>query len=156
MKPSYNVLRMYYPHRSRYPRGMLLELLGWDDLLNNDAYADTCAMRMSYALARAGVHLAGARMLGRGQSVKGVPIEPGQGKLSQILLRMWGAPEKYRSEAAARAGIGRRTGVVSFFRIHPNVNQGHIDLIEPGGNGFAECAMSCYFGSREVWFWSLK
>jgi hypothetical protein len=45
---------------------------------------------------------------------------------------------------------------VSFFRIHENVNQGHIDLIEPRPNGFSECAMSCYFSSQEIWFWPLK
>lgn len=155
MKPAFAILRHNYPNRAIYPRGKLLELLGWDDLLNNEAFVDTCAMRMSYALARSGVHLSGARMYGKGQ-VKGWQIEPGQGKLSQILRRMWGEPEKYRSEREARDGIGRRTGVVSFFRIHPNVDQGHIDLIEPGWNGFAECAMSCYFGAREVWFWPLK
>jgi len=156
MKPLYMVLRSNYPDRNAYPRGKLLEAMGWDDLLNNQAYTDTCAMRMSYALARSGVHLLGARMTGKGKMVARLPIEPGQGDLSRILSRMWGVPEKYHSETEARAGIGKRRGVVSFFRIHPNVNQGHIDLVEPGWNGFAECAMSCYFGAREVWFWPLK
>lgn len=156
MKPSYNMLWASYPDRTMYPRGLLLDMLGWNDVLNNDAFADTCAMRMSYALARSGVHLMGARMTGKGKHVQGWPIEPGQGDLSRILLHLWGAPEKYKGEKEARAGIGKRKGVVSFFRIHPNVNQGHIDLIEPGKSGYSECAMSCYFGAREVWFWPLK
>lgn len=156
MKPTFNAMRANYPYRERYPRGLLLERLGWDDLLENEAYTDTCAMRMSYALARSGVRLSGARMRGKGKEVRGLPIEPGQAKLSALLRRTWGEPEKYRGESAARAGIGKRSGVVSFFRIHPNVNQGHIDLIEPRSNGFSECAMQCYFDAREVWFWPLK
>jgi hypothetical protein len=156
MKPTYSMMRINYPYRELYHRGMLLALLGWDDLLENESYKDTCAMRMSYALARSGVRLVGARMKGKGKTVNGLPIEPGQAKLSQILLRMWGKPEKYRGETAARAGIGKRAGVVSFFRIHPNVDQGHIDLVEPRANGFAECAVQCYFEAREVWFWPLR
>jgi hypothetical protein len=156
--PLYSVVRHHYPTRAQYLRGQLLELLGWDDLLNNSAFEDTCAMRMSYGLTAAGVRLTGARMSGKAGLVKGLPIEPGQADLSRILRRLWGEPEIYRGEDAARADIGKRSGVVSFFRIHPESsgNQGHIDLVEPRANGFAECAMQCYFGAREVWFWPLK
>ena len=154
--PLYTVVLSNYPTRDQYLRGQLLELLGWDDLLNNSAFEDTCAMRMSYALARSGVTLAGARMTGRGKTVSGQPIEPGQRDLSNILRRLWGEPEKYRSEEVARAGIGKRAGVISFFRIHSGVNQGHIDLVEPRSNGFSECSMQCYFKAKEIWFWPLQ
>ena len=64
MRPLYAVLRHYYPTRDQYPRSRLLDLLGWNDLLDNHAFDDTCAMRMSAALALSGVELAGARMKG--------------------------------------------------------------------------------------------
>jgi hypothetical protein len=157
-RPLYSVVRHHYPTRAQYLRGQLLDLLGWNDLLNNPAFEDTCAMRMSYGLAAAGVTLTGARMRGKAGLVKGLPIEPGQADLSRVLRRIWGDTEVYRGEAAARAGIGKRSGVVSFFRIHPESSsaQGHIDLVEPRANGFQECTVQCYFGAREVWFWPLK
>jgi hypothetical protein len=83
-------------------------------------------------------------------------IDPGQQKRSRILVSLWGRPEKCNGEAAARAGIGNRVGVISFFQIHEGVNQGHIDLVEPRANGFSECASQCYFSSREIWFWPLQ
>jgi hypothetical protein len=145
------VLNVYPRHIERAP---LFADLGWSDLTNNPAYWDTCAIRMSYALLKAGVALPGARMKSKGSSVKGY-IEPGQVKLSSILKKIWGAPEVYGDKAAAKAGIGKRTGVVSFFRIEGG-HGGHIDLIWPGPYGFQQCARSCYFTAITVWFWPLR
>ncbi|WP_145648449.1 T6SS effector amidase Tae4 family protein [Pseudoduganella lurida] len=158
-RPAYAVVRSNFPTRARYPRERLLtEVLGWEDLLENHSFVDTCAMRVSTALALSGVKLIGSRMKGKGGAARDRMIEPGQAKLSHILRRIWGAPERYRSEAAARDGIGKRSGVISFFRIHPEatVSQGHIDLVEPRSNGFSECATQCFFGAAEIWFWPLK
>ena len=158
-KPPYAVVRRHYPTRDRYPHQKLLtDVMGWDDLLDNHSFDDTCAMRMSAALALSGVRLIGARMKGNGGLAKGKLIEPGQAKLSHILQRMWGKPATYQSESEAREGIGKRSGVVSFFSIHPGSAsaQGHIDLVEPRTNGFSECAMQCFFKAREIWFWPLN
>ena len=154
-KPPYAVVRRCYPTRDRFPRQKLLtDVLGWDDLLDNHSFDDTCAMRMSAALALSGVKLIGARMKGNGGTAKGKLIEPGQGRLSHIRRRMWGKPVTYRSELEAREGIGQRSGVVSFFRIHPGSAsaQGHIDLVEPRTNGFSECATQCCFKAQESGF----
>lgn len=126
------VLKAYPRHTERAP---LFADIGWSDLTNNPAYWDTCAVRMSYALLNAGVTLPGARMKAKGGAIKGKAIEPGQAKLSNILKRIWGAPEVYADTTAAKAGIGKRNGVVSFFRIEGG-NGGHIDLIWPGTYGF--------------------
>ncbi|GGC11436.1 T6SS effector amidase Tae4 family protein [Pseudoduganella buxea] len=158
-RPAYAVVRSNFPTRARYPREKLLtEVLGWDDLLDNRAFEDTCAMRLSAALALSGVRLVGSRMRGTGGLTRDRKIEPGQAKLSHILRHLWGKPETYRSETAARAGIGKRSGVISFFRIHPEATtaQGHIDLVEPRSNGFSECASQCFFGAAEIWFWPLN
>lgn len=153
MKPYFQALRSVYPRKDS--REALFADIGWSDLTNNDAYWDTCAIRMSTALLRAGVVLPGARMQAKAGTIKDQWIEPGQARLSQILKRAWGAPEVYSDEKAARAGIGRRNGVISFFRIEGG-SHGHIDLIAMGEHGFLDCARACYFSARTVWFWPLR
>jgi hypothetical protein len=157
MKPAFTVLQRRYPKSQK--RDVLFHEIGWDDLTNNPAYIDTCAIRMSIGLLGAGVTLPGARMLAKAGELKGRRIEPGQANLSGILTRLWGKPEKYKDEKAAKAGIGSRSGVVSFFRIKQlgiPTSAGHIDLTLPGLNGFQECARSCFFDAAEVWFWPLR
>jgi hypothetical protein len=153
MKPAYHVLRENYPRKDS--RELLFADIGWSDLTNNPAYWDTCAIRMSTALLRTGVMLPGARMQAHAGTLKGQWIEPGQARLSGILKQIWGKPEIYQNEAAARSGIGRRNGVVSFFRIEGG-DGGHVDLIAMGEHGFLDCARACYFSARAVWFWPLK
>jgi hypothetical protein len=153
MKPDYQVLRQHYPRKDS--REALFADIGWNDLVGNPAYWDTCAIRMSTGLLRAGVTLPGARMLAKAGTVKGQWIEPGQARLSDILKRLWGQPEVYKSEQAARAGIGQRHGVVSFFKIEGS-NGGHIDLIGMSDHGFLDCARSCFFSALTIWFWPLE
>lgn len=154
MKPNFQRLLECFPRTQT--REILLTDLGWTDLIPNKAYLDTCAIRMSYGLLGAGVHLPGARMKAHAGSLKGKYIEPGQAKLSSILKRIWGKPEVYLGEAAARAGIGKRTGVVSFYRISGG-DGGHIDLIWTApGSLFQDCARNCFFSAVTVWFWPLK
>lgn len=156
MKPTFNALMEAYPRTASHDE--LFAEIGWGDLTSNPAYGDTCAIRVSYGLLRAGVTLPGARMKVNSGPSKGKYIEPGQGKLSNILQRLWGKPEVYKGEAAARTGIGKRQGVVSFFRIHGGgpADGGHIDLIWNGPYGFHSCARSCYFSALTVWFWPLR
>ena len=154
MKPDFQRLMHSYPRTVM--RENLFAELGWSDLIPNKAFLDTCAIRMSCGLLGAGVNLPGARMKAHAGPRKGEWIEPGQAKLSTILKRIWGDPEVYGSEAAARAGIGKRTGVVSFYRISGG-DGGHIDLIWTApGSSFQDCARSCYFSAITVWFWPLK
>lgn len=152
MKPAYQVLRQFYPRTDS--REALFADIGWDDLVKDPAYWDTCAIRMSTGLLRAGVMLPGARMQAKAGTIKGKWIEPGQAKLSAILERLWGRPKMYKNELLARAGIGRRNGVVSFFKIERS-HQGHIDLIAMGEHGFLDCARSCFFSAVTIWFWTL-
>jgi len=81
--PSYELLRQLYPRKDT--REVLFSDIGWSDLTNNKAYWDTCAIRMSIGLLRAGVQLPGARMQAKAGTIKGQWIEPGQAKLSAIL-----------------------------------------------------------------------
>lgn len=156
MKPPFHVLRRHYPQVGK--REALYEQIGWVDVVNHPAFLDTCAIRMSMGLLGAGVRLPGARMKAKAGPLKGKAIEPGQGKLSTILTRVWGKPEVFKNQPSAHAGIGTRSGVVSFFRIHGGgpADGGHIDLVWPAGGGFFECARSCYFSAGEIWFWELS
>ena len=155
MRPSFELLRLNFPKSERQEQ--LFKEIGWTSLLNNDAYKDTCAIRMSVALLRSGVQLPTARMKITGGALRGKRIEPGQGKLSFILRRLWGEPEKFSGEQAAMAAIGNRSGVVSFFRIHGGrTDGGHIDLVQGAPSGFPSCARSCYFHAASIWFWPLE
>lgn len=134
-------------------REMLYDEMGWPDLKNHPAFKDTCAIRMSIALNGAGFPVPGWLQIKSG-SLTGKRVEPSQAKLSRWLKEKWGQPEVFKTEDEARGRIGNRTGVVSFWGIEGGA-QGHIDLVEPAGNGFHTCAMECYFKSREIWFWHL-
>jgi hypothetical protein len=153
MMPPFEMLRGGYPKTET--REALFTELGWSDITSNVSYKDTCAIRMSVGLLRAGLSIPGASMRVNAGLLKGKRIEPRQRRLSDTLKHLWGQPEVYDSEKTARAGIGNRSGVISFFRIGGGPG-GHIDLIRPGPNGFAECARSCFFGCWEIWFWPLK
>lgn len=158
MKPAFVLVKQNFPRRDVMPRVPLLTSIGWTDVLNNPAFNDTCAVRMSIALISSGVSLPGARMKINAGALKGKWIEPGQGKLPFLLKRLWGKPEVFKSEDAARDGIGKRSGVASFFRIHGGgpADGGHIDLVWPTLTRFSDCASSCFFEAPEIWFWSLK
>jgi Type VI secretion system (T6SS), amidase effector protein 4 len=153
MKPLFAVLNNHYPRSQE--REVLYTGLGWPDLIAHPGYRDTCAIRMSVGLAAAGVPLHDGTMRAKAGPLKDKRIVHRHRDLSNLLKRMWGTPEIYKGEQAARDGIGKRRGVVSFFRIEGG-DGGHIDLIWPGVNGFAVCARSCFFSAREIWFWPLK
>lgn len=156
MKPSFTTLMQHYPASEL--REVLYKQIGWSDVIDHPGFKDTCAIRMSIALAYAGVPIRGMGMTIRAGELKGRAIEARQSKLSQELKRLWGAPEVYKDEEAANAGIGSRCGVVSFFRIRLEgepTSSGHIDLVYPDANGFQRCARSCFFDAAEVWYWPL-
>jgi hypothetical protein len=156
MKPAFIAIQSGYPSTLEVPRAALFQEIGWSDLVNNFNYTNTCAIRVSVALLKAGVAFPGRMRINTGR-FKGRRIEPGQGRLSLVLARLWGAPEKYQGGAAAEKAIGGRKGVVSFWRLHPNLGdtQGHIDIVS-GHVGELKCGNACYWGSSEVWFWPLK
>lgn len=155
MKPAFRTLWAKYP--ATESREVLYRGIGWADVIDHPAFHDTCAIRMSLALAGAGVNVKGNMKVHAGP-LKGKSIQTGQGRLSNTLDDLWGKPEVYRGEEAARAGIGKRAGVISFFRILGGTlpSGGHIDLVYPGSNGFSMCARSCFFTAAEIWFWPLQ
>lgn len=162
MKPRFERLLAAYSSPKDLPMPALYQEIGWDDLINNGNYANTCAIRVNLALIKSGCRVGGGRMMIKKGPHKGTLIEPGQGKLSQLLARdkQFGQPQKFKGGALAEKGIGHRTGIISFFHLHAaewgRDNQGHIDLVSPYTGGTLGCAGSCYWGSSEVWFWEVR
>lgn len=156
MKPSFARLRGNFSPAPAMLRAALFREIGWEDLTDNKAYWNTCAIRMSLALIKKGMTIPGRMPIKKGP-YKGKLIEPGQAKLSAILARpdYLGKPEKFRT-ADAESGIGARSGIVSFFDIDSStsVRQGHIDLVRSESN-FRRCSSSCFWLSNNVWFWEL-
>ncbi|MGF6274458.1 hypothetical protein ABIB38_002840 [Massilia sp. UYP11] len=69
MRPPLLSVMMHYPRRTT--REHLYADIGWNDLIDNKAYNDTCAIRMSYGLLMAGVSLPGARMKAKAGAPQG-------------------------------------------------------------------------------------
>jgi hypothetical protein len=156
MRPHFQTLKKHYPRREDVTRPDLFKSIGWQDLINDANYANTCAIRMSLALLRCGVNVPGRMRINDGP-FKGKLIEPGQAKLSAILSRtaFLGAPERYDRSHAARS-IGGRSGIVSFFRLTRDYTGGHIDIVSPSTGGIQTCGSDCYWTSREIWFWPIS
>lgn len=157
MKPAFIALREYYPSVAAVDQAALFGEIGWEDLIGKDNFANTCAIRVSLALIKAGIQVKG-RMAIRKGPFKGALIEPGQARLAHMLSSpsMFGAPEKFVREAAI-PGIGQRQGLVAFFRIRGYLGGagGHIDILLPS-IGVKVCGSECYWDCGEVWFWELR
>lgn len=158
MRPQFHALERNYPRKDSIERAQLFQEIGWEDLIDNTAYHNTCAIRMSLALIKTGIHVPGRIAIKKGP-FKGKRIEPGQGSLSKMLATMslFGEPEKFDKKSVS-TGIGIRRGVISFFRIPSYLDGqgGHIDIIMPSTGGFMACASGCYFTAKEYWFWELR
>jgi hypothetical protein len=157
MRPLFLPLERHYPRVDTVGKAELFEEIGWDDLIKNSGYDNTCAIRMSVALIKVGVPIRG-RMAIKNGPFAGQKIEPGQANLSNMLSQkaLFGAPEKFDKQSV-QAGIENRRGVMSFFRIpgYLGGRGGHIDIISPGAGGGMACGSGCYFNADEFWFWAL-
>lgn len=158
MRPMYAALISGYPSRATVPPAALFAEIGWDHPQQLERDADTCALRVSLALARAGARIPGRVNVSRGP-FKGQRIEPLQTRLSLLLTHpsLLGRPEVYHGGALAEAGIGLRRGIVSYWcRDGAAPPQGHIDIVGPDAAETLGCGVLCYRQASEIWFWPLK
>ncbi|BEN11805.1 hypothetical protein SMETP3_22930 [Serratia marcescens] len=163
MKPLYRQLKSsHYSSDYSSPGYLAAEAvyaeIGYelDTLLKqNPGYANTCAVRMSLALLKAGISFKGRLPIKKG-AYKGKAIEPGAKLLADQLHRSssFGKANIFFNAPDAEKGIGNKKGVVFFNKI-TNYDGGHIDLIEPE-NSLLTCHSHCYFNCKEVWFWELS
>jgi Type VI secretion system (T6SS), amidase effector protein 4 len=153
----YAVLAANFPRKKDVSGSALYESIGYPEYAHHAMWENTCAIRMSLALLGAGIAISPGRISIKVGKYKGRFIEPGQARLSAFLVRTIGQPEKYKGGTAARAGIGQRRGVISFYKLWGGTDsQGHIDLIAADEWGQILCSDDCYWSSVEVWFWPLK
>lgn len=85
-------------------------------------------------------------------------IETGQRNLSNLLAQKTrlGDPEKFAGPSAVDM-IGKRSGIVSFWKLIPGVYEhGHIDIVSDPTGRLRACGSDCYWTSKEVWFWPIK
>lgn len=157
MKPQFSILEKNYSSNRRVSKAELFEEIGWDDLISNAEYDNTCAIRVSLALIKSGVEVRGRMKINKGTH-KGKLIEPGQARLSNLLATnfYFGTPEKYKT-ADAESSIRLRSGVIAFWRIPGYLGGagGHIDIVAPERGGVRGCGSQCFWNSSEVWFWPL-
>ena len=157
-RPSFAAVRAAYPKHST-SRVQLFQELGFDALIPNVRYENTCAIRMSYALTKAGMPLLrGGLKINKGPFA-GNRIEPSMRTLADQLAELWGPPQKFASNTEAMEALTLQQGVVAYFfgEFLPLVGaQGHIDLLLPRWPGHEECVGSCSTGrDHKVWFWAL-
>lgn len=127
-RPAYAVLAAHYPRKPRMPTDGGIDAPTLYRNIGHPEYADNVLMQNTCAV-----------------------------RVSLALLGAGIHPEVYLSGSDATRRIGQRRGIISFFGLHgAGDNQGHIDLVEPAMGGGLQCAGSCYFTAREVWFWPLQ
>lgn len=153
-RPLFHEFLRHYPSTWDMGREDLFKSIGWEDLLDNAAYINTCAIRLSIGLLGAKVPLKGRMRVNKGKFA-GMMIEPGQRYLSNWLKEYWGNPEIYNASTVGY--VRNRAGIISHFAIDPSspIAQGHIDVLSPEAGDPFRCASLCHWKARTTWFWSL-
>lgn len=172
-RPTFQRAWANYPKAGSVTREQLFREIGWDSLIGNANYDNTCAIRISVCLLRCGVMIrSSAGMKALKGPLKDMPIEIGQPQMTEQLVEMWGEPDVEVASSEAREAIGGMDGIASFDGItgYLNGRGGHIDVIDGTqtsstrgylfwqqtvtSNAYA-CGTSCYFGSQKTRFWQL-
>jgi hypothetical protein len=156
-RPPFAVLSAAFPRKATVSTEALYLSIGHPEYVNDGRMFNTCGVRLSVALVAVGVPIRPGNITVQAGKYVGQRLESGQARLSKVLLRLWGEPEKYPSGPTAQKGIGTRRGVISFYHLwNADDPQGHIDLVSPDSWDQPACADGCYWKSTEVWFWPLK
>jgi Type VI secretion system (T6SS), amidase effector protein 4 len=163
MKPSFLLLKSkhYSDLDKKDPRNITNETLfaeiGREELSKEPEYINTCALRMSLALLKCGVPIAGRLVIKNGP-YKGRKLEQGAKNLADMLAQpsYLGKPT-YLEPATALRTIGVKTGIAFFWKIfgYSGGSNSHIDLVYSERSATI-CHSHCYTGCREIWFWALK
>jgi hypothetical protein len=114
-RPLFAVVDAAFPRKDRVSGPTLYQSIGHPEYATDGRMFNTCAVRLSVALAAAGVAIQPGNITVLSGPYTGRRLESGQARLSTFLLRRWGAPEKYSSGSEAKKAIGTRRGVISFY-----------------------------------------
>lgn len=161
MKPQYLTLKSkHYSSQKGNPsyvsRDDFYEEIGYkteDLLIQNPGYDNTCAVRMSLALIKVGVPIAGRLKIKKG-ALTGKALEPGAKLLADQLSKqhLFGKPVLIEP-ADAQKKLVHQKGIVLFWKIF-GYGGGHIDLVESTTANLV-CHSNCHMLCKEIWFWPL-
>ena len=158
-RPPFSAVRANYPAASAIDKQVLFQEIGFDPYLNNPNYSNTCAIRVSLALVKSGLHLIG------GRSSHFIQRGPYAGKRIEVLRRnpaCLGQPDlEYNTPSGhgainlqdALTRIGNKSGIISFYTWN-TYQGGHIDILSPTSGGYT-CGKNCYWYTEKVIFWEL-
>ena len=71
MRPNFATLEKNYPRKKRIDRAELYQEIGWDRLIDDPAYHNTCAVPGSLALIKSGVPIHGRIQIKKGPTIQG-------------------------------------------------------------------------------------
>ena len=129
--------------------------MGWDALIGDANYENTCAMRTSVCLVRCGMTFPTGEIKILKGTHKGKRVKIRWKELEAVLTKEWGAPTAVTPTTAE--GCKKYQGVVVFEKLpaDDNGNQypGHIDVLD-GPN--KECLYNAYFGSDKIRIFEAK
>lgn len=160
---AFNTLWSNYPTPAKEPIDTLYRSLGWDDLIGDPNYENTCAIRMSICLLRSGLSIpTGELKIWKGP-LKGKFVKIRYDDLAKHLKAAWGNPQVL-SRPTKEVLESKGDGVIAFFGL-PSGYPGHIDLFDVTKTNHSllfwrwsqtssVCGTNCYFGSREAWYWA--
>ena len=100
---SYDALQANYPRKPEISGDALYESIGHPEYAHNAYMENTCAVRVSMALVGAGVRIAPGHMNIKAGKFKGKRLEQGQARLSELLARIWGVPERMPTRLESRS-----------------------------------------------------
>ena len=143
------------PGSMRYvSRETLFKEIGWDEFLDNNNYANTCAIRVSLAMLKSGLSLSNGSHRVLDGKLQGKRIEVNMRKLANRIEQsgQFAKAERYTQDIYAH--VRGRSGIIAFFNIPGYSGGGHIDLLD-GSAPNMRCESDCYH-SQEVWFWPMR
>lgn len=141
---SFTTLLSNFPTDSRED---LYREMGWDSIIDNPNYENTCAIRVSICLLRCGMSLGGGELKIWKGPLQGKRVKIRFDDLAEFLKGEWGEPKVF--EPGSRGTLHGQQGVITFWEL-PSGYGGHIDLLSRD----AQCAHACYFGSARAWLWT--
>ena len=143
---TFETLKTNFPDEGR---AAFFKKMGWDDLIDNPSYDNTCAMRVSTCLIRCGMTFPSGQIKILKGPHKGNRVEIKWKNLEETLTSEWG--EKIKIEPPTQEACKPYQGVILFETLPPDENgnryPGHIDVLDgPSGR----CLYNAYFGSEKI------
>jgi hypothetical protein len=149
---SFEQLKTNFPAEDRK---IFFKNMGWDDLIDNVSYENTCAMRVSTCLVKLGMSFPEGQIKILKGEHSGKRVEITWKKLNEKLTTEWGNKESI--DPPTQENCKPYQGVILFETLPPDTDgnryPGHIDVLDGPSGG---CLYRTYFGSEKIGVWPAK